>query len=434
MIRNFILYVLRFLRELWQTLSRPARYISLGVITTVSFLMGIIFWGGFNTALEFTNTEAFCISCHEMRDNVYQELQGTVHWSNHSGVRATCPDCHVPHNWTNKIARKMQASKEVWAMIFGTIDTREKFEARRIDLASNEWARFSANKSLECKNCHSYDSMKWEDMSPLAQKQMKGAAARDQSCIDCHKGIAHHLPVTDGRTHQLLSVVSISIPEVGKNYFVVLQKPLYMDATTKEEAGELNIATEITVTEKSEGRVKFRLAGWRKRIGAGRIINEDFGINIKEAELTKAAAKSDDVVKVLEEKEDDLTGLTWQKVTVDLWTDASELTDSATGLWDFAATTYRESCSQCHSQPDVAHFDANTWPGMFNGMIAFVNMDDDTQNLVLKYLQFHSSTYAEPHGSDAEKKPGEPIGAEQTKADESTIAGEIADSSSDSVW
>jgi nitrate/TMAO reductase-like tetraheme cytochrome c subunit len=27
-------------------------------------------------------------------------------------VRATCPDCHVPHRWTSKIARKMQAWKE----------------------------------------------------------------------------------------------------------------------------------------------------------------------------------------------------------------------------------------------------------------------------------------------------------------------------------
>ncbi len=397
MIRRLTQNVIRPLKSLWKTLSRPAQYLSLGTIAIASFVMGIIFWGGFNTALEATNTEAFCISCHSMRDTVYPELQGTVHWSNHSGVRATCPDCHVPHNWTHKIARKMQASKEVWGAVFGTIDTPEKFEAKRLELASHEWARLSANKSLECKNCHSYSSMKWEDMSPLAAKQMKSAAERDQSCIDCHKGIAHHLPSTDGRSHQLLTAVNISVPEVGKNYYVVLQKPVFMNATSKEEAGMLNIATEIAVTDKSDGRVEFRLEGWRKRIGTGRIINEDFGINIKEAELTKEAAQSDAVVKVLEEKVDDVTGLTWQKVTVDLLTNDSELTDNVSGMWEFASTTYREACSQCHSQPEVAHFDANTWPGMFNGMIAFVNMDDDTQNLVLKYLQLHSSTYAGSH-------------------------------------
>ncbi len=67
--------VIRPLLSLWQTLSKPAQYLSLGTIAIASFVMGIIFWGGFNTALEATNTEAFCISCHSMRDTVYPELQ-----------------------------------------------------------------------------------------------------------------------------------------------------------------------------------------------------------------------------------------------------------------------------------------------------------------------------------------------------------------------
>ncbi len=87
----------------------------------------MIFWGGFNTVLEATNQEKFCVSCHEMNTNVYEELKQTIHFTNRSGVRATCPDCHVPHEWTDKIARKMQASKEVWGKIFGTINTRDKF-------------------------------------------------------------------------------------------------------------------------------------------------------------------------------------------------------------------------------------------------------------------------------------------------------------------
>jgi len=93
----------------WRTFSRPVVYLSLGALSIGGFVAGVIFWGGFNTALEITNTETFCISCHEMHDNVYQELKITVRFTNHAGVRATCPDCHVPHNWTDKIARKMQA-------------------------------------------------------------------------------------------------------------------------------------------------------------------------------------------------------------------------------------------------------------------------------------------------------------------------------------
>src|SRR6201993_21127 len=128
-----------FVRELWDVLVRPSAVFGLGVLVLAGFAAGVIFWGGFNTALEVTNTEKFCTGCHEMRDNVYVELQSTIHFSNRSGVRATCPDCHVPHNWTDKIARKMQASKEVWGKIFGTISTRDKFLDHRLELAKHEW-------------------------------------------------------------------------------------------------------------------------------------------------------------------------------------------------------------------------------------------------------------------------------------------------------
>ena len=157
--------------------------------------MGIVFWGGFNTALEFTNEEVFCTGCHEMRENVYQELQTTIHFSNRSGVRAKCSDCHVPHNWTDKIARKMQASKEVFGKIFGTINTREKFEAKRRELAEREWERLKANDSLECRNCHDFDYMDFTRQSKRASAQHSTAlASGEKTCIDCHKGIAHQLP------------------------------------------------------------------------------------------------------------------------------------------------------------------------------------------------------------------------------------------------
>ena len=147
------------LRGFWQVISRPSAYLSLGFLTLGGFVCGVVFWGAFNTALEFTNTERFCISCHEMRDNVYEELTRTIHFSNRSGVRASCPDCHVPHDWTDKIARKMQASKEVWGHIFGTISTRQTFLDERLRLAKHEWARLGANDSLECRNCHSSIAM-----------------------------------------------------------------------------------------------------------------------------------------------------------------------------------------------------------------------------------------------------------------------------------
>ncbi len=187
--------LIKWARRFWTTLSTPSRYFSLGFLTFGGFIAGIVFWGAFNTGLELTNTEAFCTSCHEMKDNVFQEIKPTIHYTNRSGVRATCPDCHVPHEWTDKIARKMQASKEVWGAVFGTINTREKFLEKRIELAQHEWARLKANDSLECRNCHDFESMDLTVQSKrAAEAHERYLLSREKTCIDCHRGIAHQLP------------------------------------------------------------------------------------------------------------------------------------------------------------------------------------------------------------------------------------------------
>jgi trimethylamine-N-oxide reductase cytochrome c-type subunit TorC len=387
---------MKWLIKLWQTLNKPAKYLTLGSISLTAFIMGIIFWGGFNTALEATNTEEFCISCHSMESKPYKELQETVHWSNHSGVRATCPDCHVPHDWGRKVARKIEASSDVWGWLFNTVNTSEKFEDKRLEMASREWARFERDDSLACKNCHNYDSMKWETMSKLAQKQMKRAAEKDQSCVDCHKGIAHKLPdMGTARAPQLIAQVGTGPSKftAGQTYFTALTKPLFFSEKGDVEAGTLNVATKVNVLESKGNRVKIEIKGWRKKIGAGRVIYFDFGINMLTAQLSIDAAETEGVINGFEEKEDSLTGLKWQRVETTLWTDAEYLITEQQPLWDYARDTFRSSCSVCHTQPDEAHFDANTWPGMFQGMIAFVNMDQDTQALVQKYLQQHSSTF-----------------------------------------
>jgi cytochrome c-type protein NapC len=182
------------IRRLWTVLNKPSAKYSLLSIAGVFFIGCILFWGGFNTALEATNTLEFCTGCHEMRDTVYKELQKTIHWSNRTGVRALCSDCHVPKDWTHKLIRKSKASFEVWGKIVGSIDTPEKFEARRMTLATHEWERMKESGSRECRNCHNFDAMSAEKQKATPYKKHMAAKAEGKTCIDCHKGIAHHLP------------------------------------------------------------------------------------------------------------------------------------------------------------------------------------------------------------------------------------------------
>jgi cytochrome c-type protein NapC len=157
-------------------------------------VIGVVFWGGFNTAMEATNTLTFCISCHEMENNVYQEYTHTIHFTNRSGVRAACSDCHVPDPWVHKVVRKIKASNELLHKALGTIDTPEKFEENRLRLATNVWNAMKATDSRECRNCHDWDSMDPATQKQRSIKQHVFAMEQGQTCIDCHKGIAHKKP------------------------------------------------------------------------------------------------------------------------------------------------------------------------------------------------------------------------------------------------
>jgi len=169
------------------------RYPLFALLAVVVFA-GVV--GGFTTAVGATNTIEFCTSCHDMSYN-YEEYKKTVHYSNPSGVRAACSDCHVPKkNWFSQMERKLIAAKDVWAEIIGTIDTQEKFEAKRMEMAKREWARMKESDSIGCRNCHSFEAMAIDEQVKRAGKKHELAMTdgEGKTCIDCHKGIAHRLP------------------------------------------------------------------------------------------------------------------------------------------------------------------------------------------------------------------------------------------------
>jgi len=182
---------MKLISKFWRKLCKPSK-VAVGTALGMGFIGGMLFWGAFNTGMEASNSEAFCASCHAP---IVNEIKETIHYSNRSGVRAICSDCHVPHNWTDKIVRKVQASKELFAFAMGNISTEEKFYARRKHLAVREWQRMKGNDSQECRNCHNFEFMDFSEQGQRSIKQHSTAlAAGEKTCVDCHKGIAHQLP------------------------------------------------------------------------------------------------------------------------------------------------------------------------------------------------------------------------------------------------
>ncbi len=198
----------------------------------VFFIAGIIFWGGFNTAMEATNELEFCIGCHEMEENVYQEYKPTIHHSNRTGVRATCSDCHVPKSWGHKMVRKIKASNEVFHKILGTVSTPEKFNEHRLTMAKRVWTAMKETDSRECRNCHNLESMNPKFQQPRARKQHLNAFETGQTCIDCHKGIAHK-DVRDALSDEELEELEAPNPK-----FVREVPQLFIDGLKEVEMAE----------------------------------------------------------------------------------------------------------------------------------------------------------------------------------------------------
>jgi cytochrome c-type protein NapC len=202
-------------------------------------IVGVIFWGGFNTAMEVTNTLDFCISCHEMEENVYREYTKTVHYTNRSGVRATCSDCHVPDPWVHKVVRKVQASNEILHKVLGSIDTPEKFDAKRLQMARNVWKAMKQTDSRECRNCHDFGSMNPEDQKKRSRKQHIDGMQAGNTCIDCHKGIAH-TKVHDQLSEEELAEMEVPNPDDMRP--IPPQWQAFIDGMNAEKAESTTVA------------------------------------------------------------------------------------------------------------------------------------------------------------------------------------------------
>ena len=180
---------------------------SLGVLA-VGLGAGMIVLASTGTFMVYANSENFCANaCHEMTTTVAVEYKGSIHDTNRSGVRATCNDCHVPHGYIPNYIAKLGLFNDYWGhFVTGSIDTKEKFEAKRYELAKRVWVDMKANDSRECRHCHTTAKMDPERQSDKAKKRHEKGRNEGLTCIDCHFAISHKEP--DGPGPQELNAAN----------------------------------------------------------------------------------------------------------------------------------------------------------------------------------------------------------------------------------
>lgn len=337
-----------------------------------------------------TNSIEFCTSCHTMSTPLH-EYQKTAHFKNRSGVRAVCSDCHVPHEGFALIKAKVIAANDLIAEMRGLIDTPEKFEARRLELAQRVWDKMEASGSRECKSCHDLGSMELDKQGADARTQHEKAETSGQSCISCHRGVAHNKPDMSALSKNALKAMEEKMGsdwKVGSSYYPIDLLPLMAEpADDAAGAGTVLPATAMTVVENKGDWAKVEIKGWRQEEVDGIIYavrgQRIFSVTVKEDGqplITKGASWTDQD-----------TGYNWTETTLTAWIKRQPMTDDVSGLWSYAQGSYNASCSSCHTAYTADHFTANQWPSIIKSMERFAQMPRAQNFLVVKYLQLHTT-------------------------------------------
>ena len=360
----------------------------LGVFLAGALLTALLFVG-FDVVAHRTKSNEFCMSCHTMQNN-FAEYQGTVHFQNRMGVQAGCSDCHVAEGGLPLLADKVRASTDVFHHLIGTVATPQKFEARREHMAHAVWDKMKANDSRECRSCHSFANMDLLSQRSGARKYHAIAQKEGATCIDCHKGIAHFLPITtDGNagSSKLLEAAK-AVPASAKQLFAVQTTPLYLTADTKDQnQGRVMPSAPVERIGQEGELIKVRITAWRQE-GVDKVLYFAPGKRIMSVSLSDESAKK---VTAGASETDASTGQKWIAASLEAYVERDKFLDKVQPLWDHARQMMTVNCGTCHGEPDLHHFTANQWIGVIQSMQTRTSMDSEQVRMLTQYSQKHGS-------------------------------------------
>ena len=349
---------------------------------TALCLMGIgaaALWGT-QFIMHKTSSQEFCISCHSM-SQPKEEWESSSHFSNAKGIRAECADCHVPQEGWHYVKAKFIALKDVWYEIQGKLDSKEKYETHRAELAQMVWDDMKASNSETCRSCHSFDAMELSQQSKLAKQTHTEAQSNNQTCIDCHKGIVHFLPDVHADKAAEKSAG-------GSDNSIASGSPIYATAMTTaqgEQGGEIRLMpfAELANWQDKGDKLTGVLHGWQQ-IGAESVLYLDLGKRITVALVDEDARNN---AQVLQTKHDEVTDSEWKEVNFAVSVAKEKMSSDLAALNQYGNNLNQTNCSGCHAAIAADHYTANQWIGVVNSMKDRTSMTKDDVRALTIYLQ-----------------------------------------------
>ncbi|HEY3982599.1 NapC/NirT family cytochrome c [Cedecea sp.] len=353
-------------------------------------LLGAFLLAGTATVMHKTSDTEFCISCHAMQQPL-AEYQGSIHFQNAKGIRAECADCHVPHQPLDYLKTKVMALKDVWGEATGKIDTPEKYESHKLAMAQSVWETLKKSDSATCRSCHSFEAMDVLAQRTEARQQHPVAIKNGETCIDCHKGVAHILPdmselAASGASE--LANAAANTPGNATTLYSTATQPFWLSMDSKQHnAGNLMPSTKLSVVSREGEMVEAEVSGWQQD-GVSEVFYAAAGKRILSVLLGEEAQSK---IKTLSSKTDPGTGLVWSKVVLRVWLPRQQLIDKPEPIWHYAAEMMSANCTGCHGLTALDRFNANQWIGVVKGMAPRTSLTQEQLRVLTQYVQQHAS-------------------------------------------
>lgn len=357
------------------------------IITALCLIgVGAIALWGTQKIMHATSSSAFCVSCHSM-SYPQQEWEGSSHFANAKGVQAKCADCHVPQSDWHYVKAKLTALKDIWYEMQGKLDSKQKYEEHRAEMAQRVWDEMKATDSETCRSCHSFDAMEFSAQSKLAKTTHMNAKANGQTCIDCHKGIVHFLPESGTKVAEQASV------NLGGS--ITQGTPVYaamMSSAQGEQGGDVRLMpyAEVTDWQTKGEQLVGTLHGWQQA-GADSVVYQELGKRITVALVDEEARKS---MRVLQTKHDEVTNSDWKEVNITVSVPKEKMSSDLTALNQYGNQLSQTNCSSCHAAVGADHYTANQWIGVVNSMKDRTSMNKDEVRTLTIYLQRNAKDMA----------------------------------------
>lgn len=370
------------------------------LLMLLGLVIGLLLVAGGVTVMHKTSDTAFCVSCHSM-ERPLAEYQGSVHFENHAGIRAECADCHVPTAPVPYLLTKIAAVKDIYGEITGKIDTEEKYDAHKLAMAESVWKTMKANDSATCRSCHSFEAMDILAQRPEARKAHPVAIKENQTCIDCHRGVAHILPdmtSSNAAGASQLAALTTDVKPADSPLYSIKTQSFVLEPGITNSAGTLFPSAPVIPLRHQGSLTEARLEGWQQD-GVTGVIYGAPGRRIIRAVLDE---NSQQQLKTLGSQTDSQTDTQWHHVALTAWFPSEVLIANQQKIWQYASDLMSANCTGCHGLTALDHFTANQWIGVMKGMASRTALNEEQLRILTLYAQNHASDMP-PAGQPSEQ-------------------------------